>query len=48
MKCPDCGLHETTHDPVSQLDQCPDRDGCGYGWFDRDEEEPDVLSSSSI
>jgi hypothetical protein len=31
--CPDCGKG-TSFDKVSELDQCEDRTGCGYGWFD--------------
>jgi hypothetical protein len=34
--CPDCNVGILNYDKVSGLDQCANRYGCGYGWYDND------------
>jgi hypothetical protein len=34
--CPDCEVGILSHDKVSGLDQCANRYGCGYGWYDNE------------
>lgn len=40
--CPDCGKI-TILNLSSGLDQCEDRSGCGYGWFDEDKQIGDFV-----
>ena len=34
--CPDCNVGILCKDKISKVDQCPDRYGCGYGWYDNE------------
>jgi Zn-finger nucleic acid-binding protein len=38
MKCPNCSNYEITTLSVGNIsmDVCPDRENCGYGWWDSD------------
>jgi hypothetical protein len=37
-KCPDCLTGELTYDKESKLDQCENRIVCGYGWYDKEDD----------